>query len=202
MNPFRVTRIDVIAGGLVTAIASSALWQAMDLDSGTLRSFGPGMLPTILASVLLACGVALLLTGFLRDGTAVEHFSAAWRGPALIGLSILVFALTVEGTEIGSLAIPRWGVAIVGPLTVVLAGYASAEADLRELAAAGFGLTALCLALFNDLLGMDLPVGPQFLDAAFANTLGGDGILRGTYLLLASIAALLALRRPAARSDA
>lgn len=195
MTPSRVTRIDVIGGSLVTAIAASSLWQAMDLDSGTLRSFGPGMLPTILASVLLACGTALLLIGLLRNDQKSEPFSASWRGPGFIGLAVLVFAVTVEGTELGGLALPRWGVAIAGPITVILAGYASVEADLRDLAAAGFGLSAFCLALFNDLLGMDLPVGPQLLDTVFADTLGGEGILRAAYLLSAAVATLLWLRR-------
>jgi hypothetical protein len=202
MTPSRATRIDVIAGGLVTAIAASSLWQAADLDSGTLRSFGPGMLPTVLASVLLVCGIALLLTGLLRNERTAEHFQAALRGPGCIGLAVLVFAVTVEGMELGGLTLPRWGVAIAGPLTVILAGYASVEAHLRDLAAAGLGLTAFCLALFNDLLGMDLPVGPLMLETALAGTLGGDGILRGAYLISAALAALLALRRPAPCANA
>lgn len=37
------------AGLFVIAIAGFALWQAAPLDSGTLRAFGPGMLPKALA---------------------------------------------------------------------------------------------------------------------------------------------------------
>jgi hypothetical protein len=186
-------RIDVIGGAICSGIALAGLYQAADLDTGTLRSFGPGMLPTILAAILLTCGLALLVVGLTQKGAAAERLRVTLRGPGLVGIAILVFALTIEGTQIGALSIPRLGLAVVGPLTLILAGYATAEAELRDLAAAGFGLTAFCLALFNDILGMDIPVAPGALEAA----LGAETLLRGAYGLLTVLAILLAVLRPA-----
>jgi len=192
----KAARIDVIAGATVVAIAASALYQAVELDPGTLRSFGPGMLPIILASALLICGAAILVGGLVQKGPAVVYFHAAARGPALIGLAILVFALTIKGSDVAGLQLPQLGLAVIGPLTVILAGYGSAEAEPGDLATAGFGLTAFCLALFNDVLGMSIPILPGMVEALLADVLAPETLLRGAYGLCAVTAALLlAFRR-------
>lgn len=195
-------RIDILAGAILAGIAAASLYQAAGLDMGTLRSLGPGLLPTILSSILLACGLALLAIGILKQDSAAEYFSAAFRGPALIGGAVLLFALTIEGTELGPFVMPRLGLAVIGPITLVLAGYGSVEARLRDLAAVGCGLTAFCLALFNDVLGMDIPVVPGALEAPLINALGGDAVLRASYALLAAGAALLAVFRTTEPRDA
>lgn len=193
-------RIDIIGGAIFVAIALASLYQAADLDTGTLRSFGPGMLPTILAAILLLSGIALLVVGIARK--TPEYLQASLRGPGLVGLSILFFALTIEGTELGPLFVPRLGLVIAGPITLILAGYGSTEAAPRDLIGVGCGLTACCLALFNDLLGMDIPVVPTAVDAVLAGVFGNDGALRAAYLLLAVIAGLIATFRPASSTNA
>ncbi len=192
-------RIDIAGGAIFVVIALASLYQVADLDTGSLRSIGPGMLPMILAATLLACGAALVVAGILQK--TPEYLRATLRGPGLVGLAILFFALTIEGTELGPLVIPRLGLSIAGPITLVLAGYGSTEAAPRDLIAVGCGLTAFCMALFNDLLGMDVPIVPVAVEAMLGGALGGDGTLRAAYLLLAAIAGLIAVFRPA-RSDA
>ena len=188
-------RIDIVGGAIFVAIALASLYQAADLDTGSLRSIGPGMLPTILAATLLVCGVAMVVGGALQK--TPEYLRATLRGPGLVGLAILFFALTIEGMELGPLFIPRLGLVIAGPVTLLLAGYGSTEAAVRDLAAVGCGLTAFCMALFNDLLGMDIPIVPAAVEAGLGGTLGGDGTLRAAYLLLAVIAGLITVFRPA-----
>lgn len=193
-------RIDIVGGTIFVAIALGSLYQAADLETGTLRSLGPGMLPMVLAAILLVCGDALLLAGILQK--TPDYLRAPLRGPVLVGLAILFFAVTIEGTELGPLFIPRLGLAIAGPITLILAGYGSSEAALRELTAVGCGLTAFCMALFNDLLGMDIPILPAAVNAALDGALGPDGVLRAAYLLLAIIAGLTGVFRPAQPADA
>jgi hypothetical protein len=189
-------RIDIIGGGLLTAIALACLFDARDLDLGRLSSFGPGMLPTVLPAILLVCGILLLATGLLHRGPVIERFRAAWRGPAMIGFAILVFALTIENAEFAGLVMPRLGLALAGPLTVILTGYGVADADKRELGAIGFGLTGSCLALFNDALGMDIPLLPSRLQGSLIDAIGAETTLRLVYLLWVAVAILLvALRR-------
>ncbi len=188
-------RIDIVGGAIFVAIALASLYQAADLDTGSLRSIGPGMLPTILAATLLVCGVAMVVGGALQK--TPEYLRATLRGPGLVGLAILFFALTIEGMELGPLFSPRLGLVIAGPVTLLLAGYGSTEAAVRDLAAVGCGLTAFCMALFNDLLGMDIPIVPAAVEAGLGGTLGGDGTLRAAYLLLAVIAGLITVFRPA-----
>lgn len=193
-------RNDIVSGGIFAGIALASLYQVADLETGSLRSFGPAMLPTILAWVLLACGVAMLVVGVLQK--TPDHLRATLRGPGLVGLSMLFFALTIEGTEFGPLVIPKFGLTLVGPLTLILAGCGSTEAGLRDLTGVGCGLTAFCMALFNDLLGMDIPVVPEAVAAALGGTLGTDGVLRAAYGSLAVIAGLTAMFRPTPSADA
>jgi hypothetical protein len=193
-------RVDIIGGGALVALALAALHQAADLETGTLSSFGPGMLPTLLAAVLLACGTALLIVGVVQKGPAVEYFAAAWRGPLLVGVAVLVFALTIDGMDFDGLAIPQLGLAVTGPITLILAGYGSSEASLRDLGAAGFGLTGFCLALFNDAIGMDIPVVPGAVEALLIDGLGTATTLRAAYLLCAAVTIVLVATRTRAAS--
>lgn len=193
-------RNDLVSGGIFAGIALASLYQLADLETGSLRSFGPAMLPNFLAAILLACGVAMLGVGLLQK--TPEYLRVTLRGPGLVGLSMLFFALTIEGTELGPLVIPKLGLTIIGPITLILAGYGSTEAGLRDLTCVGCGLTAFCMALFNDLLGMDIPIVPEAVASALGSALGTDGVLRAAYGLLAAIAGLTAVFRPAPASDA
>lgn len=188
-------RADIIGGGVLVVLALATLHQATELDLGALRGLGPGMLPMVLGAALLGCGATLLVVGGLQKGAAVEYLHARWRGPIWVGLAVLVFALTIEGMDIAGVAAPQLGLAVTGPVTLILAGYGSTEARLRDLAAVGFGLTAFCLALFNDALAMDLPVVPGAAQALLVDRLGSDATLRLAYLLCGAIAFLLALPR-------
>jgi hypothetical protein len=113
----------------------------------------------------------------------------------MIGFAILVFALTIENAEFAGLALPRLGLALAGPLTVILTGYGVADADKWELGAIGFGLTGCCLALFNDALGMDIPLLPSGPQGLMIDKIGAETTLRLVYLLWIAVAILLAARR-------
>lgn len=190
-------------GGLIlVGLAALALYLTADLSQGTLRSMGPGMVPRALAVGLGLCGLALVGAGLVRPGHPLERFSL--RGPVVILLAIAAFALTIRPFALGGITTPGLGLLGAGPLTVLIGGYATAEARLRELLALGFGLTAFAMLLFGDLLNLPIPMFPEAYAALFPTGWSQDGRLRATAGLLGGAALALLLvgpRRPVAQPD-
>lgn len=197
-----------LAGGLLlVGLAALALVLTGDLSQGTLRSMGPGMMPRVLAIGLGLCGLVLVGTGLVRRGRSLDQSPLRFplRGPVVILLAVATFALTIRPFPLGGLTTPGLGLVGAGPLTVVIGGFASPEARLRENLALGLGLTAFAMLLFGDLLNLPIPMIPQAWADLFPAGWSQDGRLRVTAGLLAGAAAVLALagpRRPAARLDA
>lgn len=145
---------DLGAGLFLVAIALVALWQGADLDAGTLREIGPGMLPRVLSVLTALSGMALAVRPFLRRaaGTALERWHV--RG----GLFVIAAAAAF------GFAIRPLGFAVAGPLAIVLAALASRESRPVETIVFAVVMTALCLVLFRVLLGLPIPVAPWWLD--------------------------------------
>jgi len=137
---------DLVAGASLLAIAVFAIWASAPLSGGRLGAPGPGFLPRVLAILLGLCGVALVGRSLVRSGEALGRWS--WRGPGLIALAVVAFALTIR--------VP--GLAVAGPLAMLVAGAASPETRWRELAIFSLGTTAVCIALFRSLLHLPIPV--------------------------------------------
>lgn len=193
-------RVDVIAGSILIAIGLAAWIDAAPLPIGTLRYFGPGLMPKGLSIVLFVVGLLVLIAGILGKDAAAARLRGSIRGPAMIGLALAVFAATIAGVDIGGMAIPPLGLVVAGPLAVLIAGYASPEASFRELGALAFGFTAGCAAMFNDLLGLNIPVLPDALQAVLAGWVGWDMAARTAYVAYAAIAALIVIVFPPARA--
>jgi hypothetical protein len=190
-------RIDVISGVILILIAVAAWCNVLPLDTGTILYLGPGMLPRTLAIMLFAVGLLVLVAGIIQKGAAAEYLRISLRGPVMIGLSIFFFSMTIQGMEIAAgVTIPQLGLAVAGPIAVLIAGYASAEADFRELCATAFGFTAACIALFNDLLGTIIPVFPKGLESAFIEMMRAETSQRLAYGLYAVIAVLMVFYLP------
>lgn len=134
------------AGLSLVALAAFSVWAGSDLDSGTLRSMGPGMMPRAVAALIGAMGVALFVGSFLRAGDAVEHWSL--RGPIFITLGAVGFALTIR----------QPGLAVAGPLVAMITGAAAPDVRPKELAIFGVVMTTLCTALFKYALHLPIPI--------------------------------------------
>jgi hypothetical protein len=187
----RILRIDVVAGLLLMALAA-ALWrEAARLDAGILRKPGPGMLPQALAILLLACAAALTLAGWLRRDARAETIAVAPRGPLVVGLAIAFFAAGLRGASVAGVELPQLGLALVGPLTVIIAGHAGAATRARELVVVGLGLTAFCIFVFVDLLGMPIPVLPGAVEAALPRALAPEIPMRVAAAAEAALAAAI-----------
>lgn len=177
-----------LAGGiLLLVLALFALWATMSLSQGTLRAMGPAMLPRWLAIGVGACGLALAVAGFLRVGEALEAWSL--RGPVLVLIGILAFATTIRPFDLGVGTTPGLGLAVAGPLAIIVSGYATPEARLRDLVILALALTAGCMLLFGDLLNLPIPLYPQAVGDVLPSGWSNDGRLRA----IAAVFALAAL---------
>jgi hypothetical protein len=190
-SPLRLIRAprNFAAGLLLLAFAALAVWMTADLDQGTLRAMGPGMLPRWLAIGVGACGLALVGASLVRDGEALA--GGQLRGPLLVVLAILSFAATIRPLHLGSVTTPGLGLLVAGPLAILIGGFATPEARLRDLVVLAFGLTAFCMVLFGDLLNLPIPVFPRAMADLFPVDWSQKAILRITAAALTLAAALV-----------
>ncbi len=149
----------VAAGLVMLALAGLAIWTLGSLSMGTLRSMGPAMMPKGLAYLAGGCGLLLVAIGLVRHGDPVERF--ALRGPFFVAAAILAFAVTIRAPDlpgIGPIPGAPYGLAIAGPLCLVIGGFAAADARLKELVIFAVIMTAACIGLFRYLLNQPMPI--------------------------------------------
>jgi hypothetical protein len=180
-----------MGGLLLLALAALALYLTRDLDQGTLNAMGPAMLPRWLAFAVGLSGLALVAFAFAKPGDALERWSL--RGPVFVIGAILAFAVTIRPFSFGGLATPGLGLLVAGPLAIILGGYATPEARLRDLVILALSLTPFCMVLFGDLLNLPIPVFPQALTGLFPADWSQKAVLRATAAIMAAVAVLLLL---------
>ena len=127
-------------------LAAFALQATAHLDAGTLRGLGPGMLPRTVAAVVGVIGLAIVARALVRRGPPLGRWPL--RGPLFVSLAIVAFALTIRTV----------GLAVAGPLVVLVGGLASPESRPRELVVFALVMTAACVGLFRYALGLPIPV--------------------------------------------
>jgi putative tricarboxylic transport membrane protein len=142
---------DTAAGLFLIALGLFAVWQSADLPGGTLNQMGPGKLPRALGTITALCGLALLVQSFRAGNTPLERW--ALRGPICILGAAVAFGLTVRPL----------GLALAGPLAVIIAGLASNETRWVEVIVFGAVMTAFCIGLFKAALGLPIPVAPWLI---------------------------------------
>lgn len=147
LGPLRIRAPQDFAGGIaLIGICVFVLWAVDDLNMGTFERMGPAMFPRLLALLLGLGGVFLLVKSLLTDGEAIEKLSL--RGPVLVTVSIILFALTIRSL----------GLAVAGTLALVVSGFATEEARPREVVIFAVATTLGCILLFRYLLDMAVPV--------------------------------------------
>jgi hypothetical protein len=192
----------LVAGITLVFLAALALWLTSDLEQGTLGAIGPALLPRWLAYAVGLCGLALIVPAFLKDGDALERWGL--RGPLFVIVAILAFAITIRPFALGFLSSPGLGLVIAGPLAIIIGGFATPEARLRDLIILALTLTPFCMVLFGDLLNLPIPVFPQALAGLFPADWSQKAVLRATAatLLVAAIIAFFSGRpRPGNQID-
>jgi hypothetical protein len=184
----------LVAGLTLVALAALALWLTKDLDQGTLNAMGPAMLPRWLAIGVGLCGLVLVGTSFTTDGEGLERWSL--RGPAFVILAIVGFAVTIRPFPLGAVSTPGLGLAIAGPLAIIVGGHATPEARLRDLLILALALTPFCMVLFGDLLNLPIPIFPQAFADLFPASWSQKQILRLMAALFAGAGLLVFLLSP------
>ena len=146
----RLTR-DIVAGYLLVGLAFIAYVAASGLPNVDGTNVGPGMLPKATALLIGAVGVIVLITGLLPGAARLDSF--AIRGPLFVLGAVVLFAATVR----------TLGLAIAGPLAIVVSALADKESRLVEIVIFAAVLTVLSLALFKWVLRLPIPLAPIVL---------------------------------------
>lgn len=140
-----------LASGLAF-MAFGALFAgiALTYDLGTALRMGPGFFPLLLGGALILLGAAIVVEGLLRaEAEAVGEIP--WRAIFLIAASVLIFGLTVR----------RLGLAPATFAATLLAAFSSRRTGWIAAFVMAAGLTAVCLVIFVELLGLPAPmIGP------------------------------------------
>lgn len=199
----RYARVDVVGGAVMLLIAALIGYDALGLKLGQLNNFGPGAMPAVLALLLFAGGAAVFVHGLLQPADEAEVVSFVLRPPLIIAIAIVFFGLFIRGGPFWFFSTPRLGLMIVGPLCVFIAGFATTEADPRELLVLALGLTACSLLVFADLLGVPIPVFPEALEKAVPPAFGVAAAVRvlyAAYGVLTAVLYVVFFRMPKARN--
>lgn len=151
---FRRIPQDLGAGLFLIVVSLIALWEGADLDAGTLREMGPGMLPRALAVLTGLCGVGVATRPFWSSEAQVALEAWSIRGALLIVGAALFFAY----------AIRPLGFTVAGPVAILLAALGGRETRWIEIIVFALVMTAFCTLLFRVALGLPIPVAPWLLD--------------------------------------
>jgi putative tricarboxylic transport membrane protein len=108
-------------------------------------------MPRVLATITGLCGIVMCASALAGRGAMMERWSV--RGTALVLAGMIAFAATVRPL----------GLAVAGPLTVIISAFATQEARWREILLFGLALTAACIVLFKLLLRLPVPLAPWLI---------------------------------------
>jgi putative tricarboxylic transport membrane protein len=166
---------DVGAGLFLIALAGVSLWQGAGLDFGSLRQIGPGLLPRVLSLAVGACGALLVVRSrFLGKAAAPFPVSTNMAKPGMDsghevpGRRLARWAVrgplcTLGAAVLFGLCVRPLGLAVAGPVAVLVSALASPETRWREVGVFAVLLTLFCIALFKWLLQLPIPLCPLWL---------------------------------------
>jgi putative tricarboxylic transport membrane protein len=142
---------NVIAGLILLVIAGLGAWQGSALTVGTPRHLGPGMVPLVLSAAIALIGVILAGIGIRERGAYRDRWPL--RGPVFILGAAVVFGIAVRPL----------GLAVAGPLLVIVGAFASEETRWLEVIMFALGMTVFCVVLFKYLLSLPIPLAPWLI---------------------------------------
>jgi hypothetical protein len=139
--------VDRVSGAAFAVFSALVLWESSKIPFGTLADPGPGALPMLLGSTLLACSLFVMLAGTSARLDAIEW--SEWRhGVAILG-TLVFMALAME--TLG------YRVTIFGGLFVLVAVVERKGWVAGMIFAAAFAFGTY--GLFHTLLHVQLPRG-------------------------------------------
>ncbi|KKB06944.1 hypothetical protein VE25_20020 [Devosia geojensis] len=144
------SRNDLASGGIFVALGAYFALEALRYEFGTPLRMGPGFMPVVLGSVLVALGIAIVLKGFRKPDEEAPP-PVPWRGIALVLGTVVFFAATIRGL----------GFVPVVAISAFVTALASRNNNWLSAVIIAVGLCVLCLVVFVVGLGLLVPlVGP------------------------------------------
>jgi len=141
-----------------------ALIASAELPGQRGFAFGPGTAPRLFSFVLAALGAAVALGGVFVEGPPIEKYKI--RGPALVIISIIAFALMIRGFSVTLLgipiAMPALGLVPSTFFAFMISILGSTEMRWLESLLAAALMTAFCVVLFVYLLNLPFQLWPRF----------------------------------------
>lgn len=145
----RVQR-DLVAGLVFAAFGALFAGIAFTYDLGSALRMGPGFFPVLLGCALIFLGIAIAVEGWVSaDETPIG--AIPWRAIAMLLAGIVFFGVSVRPLGLAP--------ALFG--ATLLAAFSSRRTTLAAGLLMAFGLSAFCILVFVELLGMPIAlVGP------------------------------------------
>ena len=144
----RGNRPDLLASAIFIGLGALVLWSTGDLSVGSAAMMGPGFMPLMIGSLVIALGVVVGLIGLFKHA---EPIDAVVLRPLLILLaSVAGFALAAE---VAGFVIAAAGLILFGSM-------ADKEWRLREALISSAVLTLFGLLVFIYGLDVQMPVSP------------------------------------------
>ena len=156
------SQVDLGAGLFLIALSLIGIYGSLSLRFGQLTSVGPALMPRSVAVLIGAFGVGLVVTSFLSVGPRLERWH--FRGPFFVLGAVVVFALTIRGSTLSlggwKVTIPQLGLAIAGPLAIIMSSLADRETRPVEILIYTTILTIVCIGVFRFMLRLQIPIFP------------------------------------------
>ncbi len=149
-GPRGVSR-DVVAGLFLLLLAAGAFVACLDLAIEDAGAVGPGLMPKAVALLTAGFGALILVIGLMSPGGRIDGI--ALRGPIFVLGAVAVFAATIRPL----------GLAIAGPLAMIIAACADEGVRTVEIIVFAFLMSVLCIGLFKYLLQLPIPLAPLLL---------------------------------------
>jgi hypothetical protein len=102
---------DLVSGGIFVAAGAYFAIEALNYETGTAFRMGPGFMPLLLGSVLVALGLGVAASGWKKPD-AEKPLAPPWRGMALIIGVIVFFGLTIRGLGFVPVVLIAFSVAV------------------------------------------------------------------------------------------
>jgi hypothetical protein len=148
MSNRRIDWPDLLFGGFLILVAIGTLVATWNLRGGSAADMGPGYIPRVILTVLLAFGLFFAGRGLTRGHVGIErvHLRPLLAIPVAVGL----FAFLVEG----------FGLAIASLTTIIVAAFASHESKFFEVIVFGLCMATAAILLFVKLLALPVSIWP------------------------------------------
>jgi hypothetical protein len=146
--PVRASQ-DYYGGLMLVWLAILAMVASAELPGQRGFAFGPGTAPRLFSGMLAFIGAWVAVVGVFSEGPSIERYK--FRGPALVILSIVLFAMIIR----------PFGLVLASFLTFMLAITGSSEMRVIEGAIGAALMTFFCVVLFVWLLNLPFQLWPQ-----------------------------------------